>query len=384
MPETMTGKQRVVATFEGRPTDRVPIYCAGLSSRMASHVLGREAYVGHGMQRFRESLALWRGEQAHQEFVERTQRDVLEVSDKLDLDLVRPAYWRYQVKPTRRINEHTFFYGEEDGPWHVMRFDPGTELYQELDRSPRPEPTIEDIERQVESLEGNVDAYQPSADNFPDLQAAVQHYGERRAVPGTGVGVAVPRERHWLEAMALRPDLVRRYLVACARRNTRNPPVMAEMGLHYLFGGGDFAGKNGPLYSPRAFHECMLPALQIVSEACHQHGCKHLFASDGDLWPVAEDLFGNSGVEGFYEIDRRAGMDLSRLRDEYPHLVLLGGIASETLHLGTRQEVVEETLSALEVAKERGQVIVGCSNQVVSQTPLENFEAMMATLHENP
>ena len=379
----MTAKERVVATFEGRPTDKVPIYCAGLSSRIASYVLGREAYVGHAIQRFRESLSLWQGEAAHQEFVERTQRDVLEANDRLDLDLVRPVYWRYQVKPTKRIDEHTFFYGEEDGDWYVMRFDPDTELYQETDRNPRPEPTLEDIEQRVEALEVGVDRYEPSPDSYPDLQAAVEYYGERRGVPGTGVGVAVPRERAWLEAMVLRPDLVRRYLVACARRNAQNPRAMAEMGLQYLFGGGDFAGKNGPLYSPKSFHDCMLPALQIISEGCHRHGCKHLFASDGDLWPVAEDLFGNSGVDGFYEIDRRAGMDLARLRDEYPHLVLLGGIASETLHTGTREEVVQEVLSALEVAKERGQIIVGCSNQVVPPTPLENFDAMMETLHEN-
>ena len=101
-----------------------------------------------------------------------------------------------------------------------------------------------------------------------------------------------------------------------------------------IFGGGDFAGKNGPIYSPRAFHEIMRPALQIVSEACHAHGCYHLFASDGNLGPVAEDLFGASGVDGFYEIDRRAGMDLRRLRDEYPHLAP-GRHRPETLHLGT-------------------------------------------------
>ncbi len=380
----MTGKERVMATFEGRETDRVPIYCAGLSCRIASHVLGREAYVGHGIQRYRESVALWEGEQAHQEFLERTRRDVLEVSEKLDLDLVRPMYWRYPHKPTRRIDEYTFFYGDEDGDWWVMRFDPDIELFQEIDRAPKPEPTIEDLERQVESLEASIDAYNPKPEDYPDLLAAIEYYGERRAVPGFGVGVAVPRERVWLEAMALRPELVRRYLIAMARRNAKNPPVMKQMGLTILFGGGDFAGKNGPLYSPKSFHECMLPALRIISEACHEHGCYHLFASDGDLWPVAEDLFGNSGVDGFYEIDRRAGMDLERLRDEYPHLKLLGGIASETLHLGTREEVIAETRSALDVARERGQIIVGVSNQVVPATPLENFDAMMETLHEQP
>ncbi|MCD6361028.1 MAG: hypothetical protein J7M38_09200 [Armatimonadetes bacterium] len=383
MPESMTGKQRVEATFEGREADKVPIYCAGLSCRIASHVLGREAWVGHGMQQYRESVALWEGEQAHQEFIEHTRRDVLEVSEKLDLDLVRPMYWRYPHKPIARLDEYTFKFGDEDGDWWVMRFDPDTELYQEVDRSPHPEPTIEDIRAQVECEEAAGIGEPPAPEAYPDLLAALEYYGERRMVPGFGTGIGIQRERHWLEAMALEPELVRRHLVHRARRNVQTIRTMAEMGLRILLGGGDFAGKNGPLYSPKAFHECMLPALKIVSEACERVGCWHFFASDGNLWPVAEDLFGNSGVHGFYEIDRRCEMDLERLRDTFPHLRLMGGIASETLHLGTPEEVREETLDALRVAKERGMIVVGVSNQVVPPTPPENFDMMMETLHEN-
>ena len=379
----MTGKERVMATFEGREFDKVPIYCAGLSSRIASHVLGREAFVGHGMQRYRESVARWEG--TLDEFEERTRTDVLEASEKLDLDLVRPAYWRYAHDPIARIDENTFKYGEEDGHWWVSRFDPETELFQEIDRAPRPEGTIEDVRRAADYAEANAETAQsPSPDSFKDLQVAIEYYGEERAIPGSGTGVAILRERHWLEAMALEPDTVRRYLVARAKINCKTIPVMAQMGLKILFGGGDFAGKNGPLYGPKAFHHCMLPALQIVSKCCDEHDVWHFFASDGNLWPVAEDLFGNSGVQGFYEIDRRCEMDLEVIRDTFPHLKLCGGIASETLHQGTVEDVVAETRSALEVARRRGQIVVGISNQVVPATPLENFDAMMETLHEQP
>ncbi|MBD3293698.1 MAG: hypothetical protein GF393_12295 [Armatimonadia bacterium] len=379
----MTGKERVMATFEGREFDKVPIYCAGLSCRIASHVLGREAFVGHGMQRYRESVARWEG--WLDEFEARTRHDVLEVSERLDLDLVRPMYWRYPHDPIERIDEHTFKYGDPEGSWWVMRFSPETELFQQCDRSPRPEPTIDDVIRMAEQSEEAAESSSgPSPDNYPDLQAALAFYGDRRAIPGFGTGVSILRERHWLEAMITHPDVVRRYLVARAKINCKTIPVMAEMGLKLLFGGGDFAGKNGPLYGPKQFHDCMLPALQIVSECCNEHDCWHFFASDGNLWPVAEDLFGNSGVEGFYEIDRRCEMDLEVIRDTFPHLKLCGGIASETLHQGSVEDVVAETRDALEVARRRGQIVVGVSNQVVPATPLENFDAMMETLHDQP
>jgi len=378
----MLPKERVAAVFEHRPTDKVPIYQGGLSSRSASIILGREAYVGGGIQQYREARALWEGPDAHQEFLERTRQDTFDLVRTLELDLVRPSYWRMPEKPTRRIDENTFFYGQEDGVWRVMRFDPAYELYQEIDHSPRPELTLEELEHCVAAAEkAAAEAPPPKPENYPDLLAAIAEFGETHAIPGSGIGICVPREPVWLEAIALRPDLVGRYLMAQATRAARVPAVMAQMGLRYLMGGGDFASKNGPFYSPRSFHQIMLPALQRVSEACHAAGTYHLFASDGDLWPVADDLFGASGVDSFYEIDRRAGMDLARLRDTFPHLTLLGGIASETLHMGTKEEVIAEVRSALAVAKEKGGIIVGCSNLIVAPTPAENIWAMMESLH---
>jgi len=151
----------------------------------------------------------------------------------------------------------------------------------------------------------------------------------------------------------------------------------------YLFGGGDFAGYQGPFYSPKTFHDLVLPRLQEITNIVHQKNAYSLFASDGDLWSVADDLFGASGVDGFYEIDRRAGMDLRRLREHFPDLTLLGGISSHTLHVGSSEEVIAETLTSIEVAKELGRIIVGVTNLPVPGTPVSNIEAMLRTVEDN-
>jgi len=124
----------------------------------------------------------------------------------------------------------------------------------------------------------------------------------------------------------------------------------------------------------------MLPRLRKITDACHKHGIYYLFASDGNLWPVAEDLFGNSGVDGFYEIDGRAGMDLGRLRERFPNLTLIGNISSQTLHTGTMEEVLRETMTCLEEAKKSRGIIVGVSNAIVAGTPEENIWAMVETM----
>ena len=406
--------ERVAAIFEHRPTDRVPIYMGSFSSRVASAILGRpEACVGGGVNQFYEAKALWQGEDAHAAFLERAWRDAMDLPRVLGLDYVRPAYWRLAEKPTRRIDEFSFLYGDPsaslragpDAAWRLMRFDPDTELYQVVDHAPRHETTIEDIERQVAEMERGLPDYSPSEALVADYLRAMKEHGGppraagpnaafgvgrlpadggERAVHAHGNAIGIPnQDAAWLMAVALRPDLVRRYLGVQAERACRNAEVLGRAGACYAHGGGDFAGSHGPNYSPRAFHDLMLPALRKVSDACHRCGVYHMFASDGNLWPVADDLFGASGVDAYYEIDVRAGMDLRRLRERFPHLTLLGGINSYTLHRGTRDDVVRETSAALDVAKELGSIMVGCSNLVVCQTPMENFWAMMETLWRN-
>jgi len=376
----MTRNERVIACCEHEPADRVPVYHASISSRSASIVLGREAYVGGAVQRWREAVALWNGEDAHREFLERTKRDTIDIAKALDVDMVRVTYWRLETKPTRRIDEHTFFYGDPDANWQVMRFDPETELYQTVDASPKPEPTIEDVERQVERAERSAANYRPTREHFPDIIMGMEAFGGERAIPGTGVGIAILRDPIWFEAMITRPDLVGRWLDAQAERAVRNIELQSGLGVHVMLGGGDMASYHGPMYSPDMFRDLIVPRLKRVTDACRARGMYHFFASDGNLWPIADDLF--PAVDGFYEIDRRAGMDLRLLRERYPHLALVGNISSHTLHLGTKDEVIAETLSCMEAAKELGSIIVGCSNLIMPQTPEENLLAMVSTIAE--
>jgi len=378
----MLPRDRVQAAFEQQPTDKTPIYQGSVSSAVASAVLGREAYVGGGMQQYREACALWEGPEAHAAFLDRTHADAVAWAEALDLDYVRAEYWRMNRTPSDRIDEGTFLYGDRDGDFEVWRFDPPTELYSCIDAPPAPEPTMDDLEERVERMETRLADYRPTPADRPTLAYAIDAVGDRRAIAAPGpYGCVDYRTPRWREAVALRPDLVGRYLAVQAEEGCRLADCMAEMGLPYLMGGGDFASKQGPFYSPRAFHDLMLPQLQKVSAHCDALGSYFMFASDGNLWPVADDLFGASGVRAYYEIETTAGMDLRRLRETFPRLTLLGGINSATLHTGTPDDVRAEVREALAAAHEHHGIIVGCSNMIVPGTPPGNVEAMMTTLH---
>ena len=400
----MLSRERVLAAFEHKPTDKAPIHNIGFSSHIASIILGREAYVGGGIQQWREARAMWEGEEAHKEYLERSERDAFDISVELGHDILRLEYWRMTRKPAQRIDEYAFLYGDPEKSWRIMRFDPETELYQVIDRHPPGvEDTFESIEKEIEAQERAMEDYHPDVDDTPlahtgmgrdgspssfssypaspHVKAMMEKYGRRWVVRVGGGGLGIPYGSDaWLEAVAARPDLVARHLDIQAEQAVRSVEALAAAGVKMLFGGGDFAANHGPFYSPKAFHDLMLPRLKRITDACHRYGLYYLFSSDGNLWPVADDLFGNSGVDGYYEIDRRACMDLRKLRERFPHLTLIGNISSHTLHRGTKEEVIRETMSCLDEARRSYGIIVGVSNYILPGTPEENLWAMIDTM----
>jgi uroporphyrinogen decarboxylase len=232
----------------------------------------------------------------------------------------------------------------------------------------------------VKAAEKNQEKYCPTRDSYREQLDAFEYFGPDYAIPAPGYGLCIPRDPLWLEATLLRPDLVERHLDCQCVNACRQIEALKDLPLPYILGGGDFCGNNGPLYSPRIFHDMMLPRLQKMSATAHRCGKYVGFASDGNLWPIADDLFGASGTDAFYEIDHDAGMDLRKLRTRFPNLTCFGNISSATLHHGTRDQVIAETRENAEIALEFGGCLCGVSNQVVAPTPMENVLAMLETL----
>jgi len=377
----MNSIERVSAVFDFRQPDKLPVHHLGFSSQAASVILGREAYVGGGVQQWREAVAWWNGDDAHREFVERSFQDAIDVALAVEQDIVRPSYWRLNRKPTRRVDDYTFLY--EYGPeanWKVLTYDPATEQSRYLDYIPTGELTYADIEQQLDIEERAVAEYQPNAAAFDFELRAQRLLGHERVVRVGGAGFMLPQEAVWLEATIARPDLVERFFRLAAERAIKNIAFLAQHGFRYLFGGGDLASQEGPLYSPRAFRALALPHLQRISDACHSAGCYHLFNSDGNTWQVAEDIFVHGRVDAYYEVDRRAGMDLLKLRQRFPRLRLIGNISSHTLFTGTPQQVIDETRACIDEARRATGVVIGVSNYLVTGTPAANIMALLETI----
>jgi len=377
----MTSRERIEAAFAKQTTDRVPVNHRGFSSRVASVVLGREAFVGGGIQMWREAKALFEG--WHDEFLERSFRDAVDIALTTGQDMIRPGYWRLPQKPTKRIDEYTYLYEYgAKSEWKRLRFDPASEQAGLFPCVPK-EKTLDDVKAEVAAGEQAAAVYVPSEEVFAECIKAQKLHGADHIVEAGGVGVGIGQEGVWLEAMLTDPGLVRARIAQQVEYARRNVEFLAGFGFKFFLGGGDFASDTGPMYSPRSFRELILPGIRAVSDLCHAAGGCHLFASDGNLWPVADALFAESGIDGYFEIDRKAGMDLATLRERFPALTLLGDISSWTLSQSTPDEVKREVISCLEAARTHRGIIAGISNYVPPEAPPENIMAMLRTLDEN-
>ena len=382
--EQMNSRERVEMVFRRERADHLPVYHVGFSSGVASELLGREAYVGGGIQQWREATALWQGEQAHQDFLERSFRDAIDLALLCEQDVVRTRYWRYPRKPTRRVDDYTYLYeyGSE-GDWQVLRYDPASEQCTIADVVPKAAMSIDDLEVRVEAEERAILDYQPDEERFASELRAHSFLGNERVVRVNAGGISIPTDSVWLEATLLAPDLVGRHLDVQVERARRDLAFLSDRGLTWFFGGGDLASNDGPLYSARTFRKLLLPRLKRIVDAAHACGGRYFFCSDGNLWPVAYELFEVSGIDGYCEIDRLAGMDLRELRSRYPRLGLIGNISSYTAHVGTREQVVCETRACLDEARSCGGVVVGASNYFVPGTPIENVRAVLETIRQH-
>ena len=93
------------------------------------------------------------------------------------------------------------------------------------------------LEKEVVASEKSLANYVPTQASYAESVQAMKDFPDR-AVPGGSAAININyRDPLWLEAIALRPDLVRRTLDVQAERCVRSAPVMAKVGLRFIQGG---------------------------------------------------------------------------------------------------------------------------------------------------
>ncbi|MCX7918184.1 MAG: uroporphyrinogen decarboxylase family protein [bacterium] len=379
----MQSRDRILFAYQHKEGDRVPLFEQAVADSVASEILGRKAFTGSASLHREEAEAWLRGEQAHQEFLEKTRQDIVALARKLEFDAIRTP-WLLGEKPTKKLDAYTYLYGDlASDRWTIRKYDPVSQMFGIYDSSDNTL-DIDGLERRIEKIEQEYRTKTFSNDDFTELIAYRTYCGDDLEVFGYTAMCIPYYPPIWLEAIVLRPDLIERWLDALLDYEKKSVAVQKTLGIRVVFGGGDFADKNGPFYGPKVFRRMVVPRLHHMTEYCHSLGIYYSFSSDGNLWSVADELFLESGIDGYGEIDIDSGMDLAEVKRRYGHRITLwGGLSCGTILLqGTKQAVIDATKKAIDAAAPGGGYIFGSSNIIMSGTPVENVYAAFETAKE--
>lgn len=146
--------------------------------------------------------------------------------------------------------------------------------------------------------------------------------------------------------------------------------------LAYL--GEDMAYKNGSMISPSMIREFIFPAWKKIINYIKKRGVKRVVLdSDGclkDVLPFAVE----AGFTAIMPVERAAGMDCEKIREEYPELGLIGGV--DKLQLAKGKKEIDAELDKIERVYKTGRYLPGCDHSVPPIIEFDNYNYYMTEL----
>ncbi len=182
--------------------------------------------------------------------------------------------------------------------------------------------------------------------------------------------------------LADQPGLIEEWMEALTQAELKRIAAIADPELIPLaLTADDLAFKTSLLFSPAWLRQVFMPRLKRLNDAWHERGTLCIFHSDGNLWPILDDLIA-TGIDGLNPLERLADMHPRELRQAYPNLVLTGGIdVSQLLTFGSVEEVQEAVLDAIEATDGRG-YFPGSTTELHWDVNLQNAITMFDTVRD--
>jgi hypothetical protein len=381
----MNSKERMKVTFAHHEPDRVPTGEIEIDEPAASIILGHEAWIGYGGHH-RGKRANDMAEQGRMdEYYRREAEDKVALVRKLELDFLPVLpHGKIYGRP-EKLAENVWRFGDPNGEdWSIWQYQPESDMYSEID-SALVHSGLPGFERMVERMESS----KPDVEglDFTQVDWIVDQIGKQVFLVGNVdvyFGMHMAASSVLFEAVALRPDLMDRYLDCQMDFALLFLEAQSRHGIDAVLGGEDWAGKNGPLISPKHFRRYILPRMQKLVHKCHDLGLLYIKHTDGNISRIEQELLVESGIDAYQAIEPVAGMDIGYLKQRYgEHLTLMGNVdCGRLLGEGTPEEVEEETRWVIRVAAPGGGFVLTSSNSIHRGVKVQNYLAMLETVRK--
>ena len=141
----------------------------------------------------------------------------------------------------------------------------------------------------------------------------------------------------------------------------------------------DMSYNHGPMLSKAHFDEFMKPYYTRVIPHLKERGIVSIIDSDGDI-AVPAHWFEEAGLDGILPLERQAGVDLARMREDHPWMRFIGHFDKMTMHQG--EKVLRAEFERLLPTAAQGGFIVSCDHQTPPGVSYEDYQLYLALFRE--
>ena len=141
----------------------------------------------------------------------------------------------------------------------------------------------------------------------------------------------------------------------------------------------DMSYNLGPMLSKDCFDEFIAPYYAQIVPALKSRGIKVVIDTDGNLEPMIPWLL-DSGVEGVLPLERQAGVDVNRIKRQYPQLFVLGGYDKTIMHLG--EAAMRQEFERILPAMRAGGYVPGVDHQTPPDVTMEQYRMYLELQRE--
>ncbi len=360
--ESMSPVERVLRTFEGKPVDRVPCFCAMMESRTANEVLGRpllpmDKLIDLPPARF--FLNKW-GPALTPVFIRPTLNSVLHRRNLGQIEMGFDAIWAYMDDTwifldakTIALTTGSIFNVISDGYGNLtyMYRGPGITTTEEFDAWPH-WPDADAVAQRV----------------YRYYKKLMSRHGEKTCIFGYGFFGGLQEAMNWTFGIDRAPLWIRRhpahverFLDILEEISIKTHTAMMDAGVRVVLQTDDFAYKTGPFMSPAMVESVFGERYRRIIRNVHGRGAKYVLHSCGDNTRLFDTFIG-WGVDGLHAYENTSNVDIYKEKKLHgDRVTIIGGVGIDYL-LSERsrdEEIVEKVKELIAKLAPGGRFILG-------------------------
>lgn len=375
----MNSIERIMCTFEGKPVDRVPTFCAGMEDRTYNDILGkplisqqfffRNPFIAFLLDKWAPRLT----RPLLQPLIDAALGKRIKASVKLGFDstwaLYDESFIFLDSKTMVRFSGGKFNLVDDGFGNVAYQYNgPGITSREEFEAWP----------------------YWPDPDTlahrtYTFFYKMMRRYGHRICFFGTSSVYGMHESMMWafgIERMFLwmmkERDLVQRYIDRITSLCLTSVNAMLDAGVPVILLSDDFAYKSGPFINPKLIDELFGPSYRKIIKNVHDRGKKVVLHSCGDN-TLLFDTFISWGFDGLHAYETTSNVDIYRekkLRGE--QTVIIGGMGIDYLLTDrSRDEEVTGEVKKLVAGLGPGGKYILSPSHSMSSIPGRKLEVML-------